>query len=94
VTSEQRKKNSCKEGGEVLDKRFCINRVGKLAEYCYSGVSESLGRQTEERRGGDLKCMEGVTEGKSDIITRAVNQFMANLIIINNNTMLLLCVSL
>jgi hypothetical protein len=37
--------------------------------------------------------MDGVTEGKSDIITTAVNRFMTHLIIINNNTMLLLHVS-
>lgn len=32
--------------------------------------------------------MEGVTEGKSDIIPIAVNRFVTNLIIISKNTML------
>jgi hypothetical protein len=32
--------------------------------------------------------MEGVTEGKSDIIPIAVNRFVTNLIIISNNAML------
>jgi hypothetical protein len=32
--------------------------------------------------------MEGVCEGKSDIIARALNRFMMSVIIIRNNTML------
>jgi hypothetical protein len=55
----EEEKTVAKGGREVSDKRFCINRVGKLAKYSScSGVSERLGRQTEERRGNLNVWME------------------------------------